>query len=155
MEGAALLFPECKKNYLPEIQNATESEINDILRKYRTVAVIGMSKNPEKAAYAVPEFLIKNGFNVIPVNPSADEILGRKAYKRLSEVPEKIDIVDVFRPSEDIPNYVDDVIKVKPKVFWEQLGIHNPAAEQKIAAAGIEVVYDHCMKVELERLNDG
>src|SRR5215472_8898292 len=104
-----------------------------------------MSKNPEKVAYTVPEFLMRKGFKVIPVNPNADEILGLKVYKRLSDVPGEIDIVDMFRPSEDIPNYVDDVIQKKPKVFWEQLGIHNAEAEEKIAAAGIKVVYNHCM----------
>jgi len=134
------------------VQNASPGEISEILKKYKTVAVIGMSKNPEKDAYRIPEILIKEGYDVIPVNPSADEILGRKSYKRLSDVPEKIDIVDVFRPSEDIPNYVDDVIKVHPEVFWEQLGIHNPEAENKIAAAGIKVVYDRCIKVELNRV---
>ena len=130
------------------VENAKPSEISEILKDYKTVAVIGMSKNPDKDAYRIPEFLIKNGFNVIPVNPTADEILGRKAYKRLADVPEKIDIVNMFRPSEDIPNYVEDVIKVKPKVFWEQLGIHNPEAEEKIAAAGIKIVYNRCMMVE-------
>jgi uncharacterized protein len=135
------------------VENANQAEISDILKNYKTVAVIGMSKNPDKEAYRIPEYLIKNGFNVIPVNPSADEILGRKAYKRLADVPEKIDIVDVFRPTEDIPNYVLDVIKVKPKVFWEQLGIHNPEAEEKIAAAGIKIVYDRCMMVELRKVH--
>jgi uncharacterized protein len=130
------------------VRNATDSEIAEILKNDKTVAVIGMSKNPEKAAYRIPKYLIDNGYNVIPVNPTTDEILGRKSYKRLSDVPEKIDIVDVFRPSEDIPNYVDEVVKVKPKVFWEQLGIHNEAAEDEIAAAGIKVVYDHCMMEE-------
>ena len=91
------------------------------------------------------------GFNVIPVNPNADEIQGRKSYKKLSDVPEEIDIVDVFRPSDDVPNYVDDITKVKPKVFWEQLGIHNSEAEEKIAAAGIKVVYDRCMMQELRK----
>jgi uncharacterized protein len=137
---------------LAELENANAAEISEILRKYKTVAVIGMSKNPEKDAYRIPEYLIQNGFNVIPVNPTADEILGRKSYKKLSDVPEKIDIVDVFRPSDDIPNYVQDVTAVKPKVFWEQLGIHNPEAEKKIAAAGIKVVYDHCMLQEHKKL---
>ncbi len=134
------------------VTNLTSSDIDDILRYSKTIAVIGMSKNPEKDAYTVPEFLMKNGFKIIPVNPTADEILGQKSYKLLSEVPGEIDIVDVFRPSEDIPNYVEDVLKKKPKVFWEQLGIHNPAAEEKIAAAGTRVVYDRCMRVELRRL---
>jgi uncharacterized protein len=138
---------------LTEVENVAESEISEILKKYRTVAVIGMSKNPEKDAYRIPDFLMKHGFKVIPVNPTAVEILGQKSYKRLSEVPEKIEIVDVFRPSEDVPNYVDDVIKAKPKVFWEQLGIHNPEAEEKIRDAGIKVVYDHCMMQQLKKLD--
>jgi uncharacterized protein len=134
------------------VQNATQKEISDILKTYKTVAVIGMSKNPEKDAHTIPEYLMKNGFKVIPVNPTADEILGQKSYKRLSDVPGAIDIVDVFRPSEDIPNYVEDVIGKRPKVFWEQLGIHNPEAEEKIAAAGIKIVYDRCMMQELRKV---
>jgi len=134
------------------VQNATQTEISDILKTYKTVAVIGLSKSPEKDAYTIPEYLLKNGFKVIPVNPTADEILGQKAYKRLSDVPGAVDIVDVFRPSEDVPNYIQDVLEKKPKVFWEQLGIHNPEAEEKIAAAGIKVVYDRCMMQELRKI---
>lgn len=138
---------------MPRVEeNATDAEISQILKKYKTVAVIGMSKNPDKDAYRIPHYLIEHGFNVIPVNPTADEIQGRKSYKKLSEVPDKIDIVDVFRPSEDIPNYVEEVIRTKPKVFWEQLGIHNPEAEEKIAAAGIKVIYDRCIMRELEKI---
>jgi uncharacterized protein len=129
-------------------------EISDILRKYKTVAMIGMSKNPEKDAYRIPKYLMENGYRVIPVNPSADEILGQKSYKRLVDVPGDIDIVDVFRPSEDVPNYVSDVIQKKPKVFWEQLGIHNPEAEEKIASAGIKVVYDRCMFQEHRKISN-
>jgi predicted CoA-binding protein len=135
------------------VQNATQQEISDILKKYKTVAVIGMSKNPEKDAYRIPEYLMKNGYQIIPVNPSADEILGQKSYKRLADVPGDIDIVDVFRPSEDVPNYLQDVIQKKPKVFWEQLGIHNPEAEEKIASAGIKVVYDRCMLQEHQKIH--
>ena len=134
------------------VQNATQQEISDILKRYKTVAVIGMSKNPEKDAYRIPEYLMKNGYQIIPVNPSAEEILGQKSYKRLADVPDEIDIVDVFRPSEDIPNYVQDVIQKKPKVFWEQLGIHNPEAEEKIASVGIKVVYDRCMLQEHQKI---
>jgi uncharacterized protein len=134
------------------VTNATPEEISDILRKYKKVAVIGMSKNPEKDAYRIPEYLSKNGYRVVPVNPSADEIMGQKSYKRLIDVPGEVDIVDVFRPSEDVPNYVQDVIQKKPKVFWEQLGIHNPEAEEKIASAGIKVVYDRCMLQEHRKL---
>jgi predicted CoA-binding protein len=135
------------------VQNATQQEISDILKRYKTVAVIGMSKNPEKDAYRIPEYLMKNGYQIIPVNPSADEILGQKSYKRLADVPGDIDIVDVFRPSEDVPNYLQDAIQKKPKVFWEQLGIHNPEAEEKIASAGIKVVYDRCMLQEHQKIH--
>lgn len=134
------------------VSNASEQEIFDILRKYKTVAVIGMSKNPEKDAYMIPLVLKNSGYKVIPVNPTADEILGEKSYKRLSDVPGDVDIVNVFRPSEDVPNYVADVVSKKPKVFWEQLGIHNEAAEEKIASAGVKIVYDRCMKIELRKM---
>ena len=134
------------------VTNASEEEIFAILKKYKTVSVIGMSKNPEKDSYMIPSYLMKKGYKVIPVNPTADEILGEKSYKRLSEVPGDVDIVDVFRPSEDIPNYVQDVLAKKPKVFWEQLGIHNEAAEEKIAASGIKIVYDRCMQIELRKM---
>jgi len=136
---------------LAGVEIATHDEISDILKNYKRVAVIGMSKNPEKDAYRIPAFLIKNGYDVIPVNPTAEEILGKKSYKKLSDIPGEIDIVDVFRPSEDIPNYVEEVIKVKPKVFWEQLGIHSPESEEKIAAAGIKVVYNRCMMQEINK----
>jgi uncharacterized protein len=140
-------------NHMPS-RNATDQEIRDILKTYKTVAVIGMSKSPEKEAYRIPEYLMKNGYRVIPVNPSAEEIQGQRSYKRLIDVPGEVDIVDVFRPSEDIPNYVEDVIKKKPKVFWEQLGIHNPAAEEKVESAGIKVVYDRCMLQEHRRISN-
>jgi uncharacterized protein len=137
------------------VENATPGEIAAILRKYKTIAVIGMSKNPEKDAYRIPEYMMKKGYHVIPVNPSADEILGEKCYKRLADVPEDVDIVDVFRPSEDVPNYVEDVIEKRPKVFWEQLGIHNSEAEDKIASEGIKVVYDRCLFQEHRKLSLG
>lgn len=134
------------------LENPSDEEIIEILKKYRKVAVIGMSKNPEKDAHTIPEYLLKNGYDIVPVNPSADEILGRRCYKKLSDVPGEIDIVDVFRPSEDVPNYVQDVIQKKPKVFWEQLGIHNPESEEMIAREGIRIVYDRCMMQELRKM---
>jgi predicted CoA-binding protein len=134
------------------VKNATDEEVTGILRKYRTIAVIGMSKNPEKDAYSIPAYMKKKGYRIIPVNPSADEILGEKSYKRLGEVPDQVDIVDVFRPSEDVPNYVSDVLAKKPKVFWLQLGIENESAEEKVSLAGIKVVYNKCLMQEHRRL---
>ena len=132
--------------------NPSDEEIKKILSNYKTVAVIGMSKNPEKDAYRIPEYLKNKGYRVIPVNPSADEILGEKAFKKLGDVPGSVDIVDVFRPSEDVPNYVEEVIAKKPKVFWLQLGIQNTSAEEKVAAAGVRVVSNRCMMAEHKRL---
>ncbi len=134
------------------IANPSDQEIKQILSNYKTVAVIGMSKNPEKDAYRIPEYLKNKGYRVIPVNPTADEILGEKAYKKLSDVPGQIDIVDVFRPSEDVPNYGDEVLAKKPKVFWLQLGIENTPAEERVTSAGIKVVFNRCIMVEHKRL---
>jgi uncharacterized protein len=139
-------------NDLADVKNPSEQEIKDILSKYKTVAVIGMSKNPEKDAYRIPEYLKNKGYVVIPVNPSANEILGEKAYAKLGDIPEDVDIVDVFRPSEDVPNYVVEVIRKKPKVFWLQLGIQNEDAEEKVSAAGIKVVFDRCMMADHKKL---
>jgi predicted CoA-binding protein len=137
---------------IQEVQNPKEQDIDRILEESKIVAVIGMSKNPEKEAYQIPAYLKEQGYRVIPVNPTAEEILGEKSYRRLKDVPGKIDIVDVFRPSEDIPNYIDDVIEKKPKVFWLQLGIHHPEAERRVAEHGIIVVHNKCMKIEHQRL---
>ena len=118
----------------------------------KNIAVVGMSKNPEKAAHYVPKFLAENGYNVIPVNPSANEILGKKCYHELSEVLEHIDIVDIFRPSEQILPVIIEAIKLRPKVIWLQEGIHSIEAESLALKAGIEVVFNRCMLAEHQRL---
>jgi predicted CoA-binding protein len=118
----------------------------------KNIAVVGMSKNPEKAAHYVPKYLTERGYNIIPVNPTADEILGKKCYHELSEIPERIDIIDVFRPSEQVLPVINDAIKLKPKVIWLQEGIHNLDAESLAQKAGIEVVFNRCMLAEHQRL---
>ena len=125
------------------------------IRKFyslKNIAVVGMSKNPEKAAHYVPKYLADNGYNVIPINPTADEILGKKCYQKINEVDEPIDIVDVFRPSDQVMPVVEEAIKKKPKVIWLQEGIHNQEAEDLARKAGIEVVFNRCMLAEHERL---
>lgn len=118
-----------------------------------TIAVVGMSKNEGKAAHYVPKFLIDHGYNVVPVNPTSSEIMGRKSYPLVSNVPEKIDIVDIFRPSEDVPGVVHDAIKKEGiKVIWMQEGIYNKEAERMAMEKGIEVVYNRCMLSEHMRL---
>lgn len=120
---------------------------------FKNIAVVGMSKNEGKAAHYVPKFLIDHGYNVIPVNPTANEIMGRKSYPQVSSVQEKIDIVDIFRPSEDVPAVVQDAIKKEGiKVIWMQEGIYSPEAERMAKEKGIEVVYNRCMLAEHMRL---
>ena len=130
------------------------SDIHKIL-ELKNIAVVGMSNTEGKPANFVPQYLIENGYNVIPVNPTTTEVLGRKTYPKVSDVPGQVDIVDVFRRSEDVPPVVDDAIKKKGiKVIWMQSGIYNQEAEIKAKENGIDVVYNRCMKVEHSMLID-
>jgi predicted CoA-binding protein len=124
----------------------SDSQIKEFYQ-FKNIAVVGVSKNEEKPSHQVPEYLIEHGYNVIPVNPTLTEVLGRKAYPSIADITERIDIVDVFRKSEDIPAVVDDVLKKKDgiKVFWMQLGIYNEDAEKKAKENGIDVVYNRCI----------
>ena len=119
----------------------SDSQIKEFYQ-FKNIAVVGVSKNEEKPSHQVPEYLIEHGYNVIPVNPTLTEVLGRKAYPSIADINERIDIVDVFRKSEDIPAVVDDVLKKKDgiKVFWMQLGIYNEEAEKKAKENGMDVV---------------
>ena len=134
-----------------ERDDHSDEEIRDIL-SYKNVAVIGMSKNSGKAAHYVPKYLSDNGFNIIPVNPTADEILNKKCYSDVGQIESDIDIVDVFRPSEQVLPVVEEAIKKKPKVIWLQEGIHNAEAEELARKAGITVVFNRCMLAEHQRL---
>lgn len=132
-----------------------DSHTDEQIRKFyslKNIAVVGMSKNPEKAAHYVPKYLADKGYNIIPVNPTADEIMGKKCYHEINEVNESIDIVDVFRPSDQVMSVVEEAIKKKPKVIWLQEGIHNQEAEELARNVGIEVVFNRCMLAEHERL---
>ena len=129
----------------------TDDEIKNFL-SLKKVAVIGMSRSKSKAAHFVPKYLLENGFDIIPINPNSDEILTKKCYKEITEVEGDIDIVDVFRPSEDILPFVRDAIKKNPKVIWLQEGIHNEEAENLAREHGIDVVFNRCMLAEHQRL---
>jgi len=129
----------------------SDEEIIEILN-LKKVAVIGMSKHQEKAAHFVPKYLLENGFDIIPVNPNSDEILNKKCYKEINDIKDDIDIVDVFRPSEDVLPFVKDAIKKNPKVIWLQEGIHNEEAENLAREHGIDVVFNRCMLAEHQRL---
>jgi uncharacterized protein len=130
----------------------TDSHSSIDIRKIlelKNIAVVGMSNTAGKPANFVPKYLIQHGYNVIPVNPTTSEVLGRKSYPKVSDASEETDIVDIFRRSEDIPPVVDDVIKKKGiKVIWMQSGIYNEEAERKAKENGMDVVYNRCMKVE-------
>jgi predicted CoA-binding protein len=121
------------------------------------IAVVGCSSTPGKAAHEIPKYLQRHGYRIVPVNPTADEILGETAYSALEEVPDEIGLVDVFRPSEEVSGIVDQVLarhesRGDAGAIWLQLGIRDDDAAARAEAAGIEVVQDRCMKVEHGRL---
>jgi len=134
-----------------EKDSHSDEEIKEIF-SLKNVAVVGMSKNKEKAAHYVPKYLSDNGFNIIPVNPTADQILDKKSYHSLDEIDQDIDIVDVFRPSDQVLPVIQEAIKKKPKVIWLQEGIHNSEAEELAREEGIKVVFNRCMLAEHQRL---
>jgi predicted CoA-binding protein len=130
------------------------SDIRKILEQ-KNIAVVGMSKNEGKPAHFVPKYLIEHGYNVIPVNPTITEVLGRKSYPSIADIPDDVDVVDVFRRSEDVPPVVNDAINKKGiKVIWMQSGIYNEEAERKAKEKGIDVVFNRCMMIEHNRLFD-
>ena len=130
----------------------TDEALREIL-ELDTVAVVGCSTTPEKDAHEVPKYLLEQGYNVVPVNPFADEIFGREAFDSLSAVPDEVDIVDVFRPSEEVSGIVDEAIdREDVAVVWTQLGIRDDEAARRAEEAGKRVVQDRCLKIEHERL---
>ena len=134
-----------------EKDDHSDDEIKQIF-SLKNVAVIGMSRHPEKAAHFVPKYLSEQGFNILPVNPMSSEILNKKCYSSVTEVDEPIDIVDVFRPSDQVLPFVKEAITMKPKVIWLQQGIHNQEAEELARKEGIKVVFNRCMLAEHQRL---
>lgn len=126
--------------------------MKDILTSAKTIASVGLSSNQEKESYWIVSYLKEQGYHIIPVNPTADEILGEKAYPDLESIPEPIDVVQVFRRSEDVPPVVDSAIKAGAKVVWMQEGIVNEEAAQKAREAGLQVVMDACMRMTHRRL---
>jgi predicted CoA-binding protein len=122
-----------------------------ILKAYKTIAVVGLSSNPSRPSHGVASYLQEVGYRIIPVNPNEREVLGAKSYGRVEDVPEKIEIVDIFRRAEDVPPVVDGAIRAGAKVVWMQLDIVNDAAAEKARAAGLTVVMDACMLIEHKR----
>ena len=127
------------------------ADIDRVLSQYRTVAVVGASSDPDRASYEVAGFLKAQGYHMIPVTPRGGEILGETVYPNLTSIPEKVEVVDIFRRPEDVPPIVDEAISIGANVVWMQLGIVNEEAAAKARAAGLTVVMDHCMKEETEK----
>ena len=123
-----------------------------ILGKYRNVAIVGLSPNPERPSYVVADYLMENGYHVIPVNPGAKEIMGETSYPDLKSVPERVEIVDIFRRSEDVMPIVEDAINIDARVVWMQEGVINEEAAEKARNAGLLVVMDKCIAKEHRRL---
>ena len=139
------------KVHLPDGWNQGGDAVAQILRNAKTIAVVGLSSNPARASNEVASYLKGAGYRIIPVNPNETEVLGEKAYARLEDVPEPVDIVDVFRKSEDVGPVADAAIAVKAKVVWMQLGIENTEAAEKARKAGLAVVENACLLVEHKR----
>jgi predicted CoA-binding protein len=129
-----------------------DTMMKEILLSAKTIASVGLSSNPQKESYGIALYLKEQGYRIIPVNPTTPEVFGEKSYPDLESVPEKIDVVQVFRKPEDVPPVVDDAIKVGAKVVWMQEGIVNEEAAQKAREAGLQVVMDACMRATHQRL---
>jgi len=132
--------------------NHSDNEIRKMYN-FKNIAVVGMSRDPVKAAHFVPKYMIERGYNIIPINPSANEILGKRTYAKVSDIKSQVDMIDVFRPSEDVYSVVEDSVK-KPgvRVIWLQEGIHNAEAEKMALDNKINVVFNRCIMAEHMRL---
>src|SRR3954471_13354848 len=126
-----------------------------ILRDNRVIAVVGLSADWFRPSYFAAKYMLEHGYRVIPVNPKYPEILGQRCYKTLREVPEKIDLVDVFRKTQDVMPIAEEAIAVGARVLWQQLGVRNEEAAARARAAGLETVMDRCVKIEHGRLFGG
>jgi predicted CoA-binding protein len=126
-----------------------EDPADKILSESKTIAVVGLSDKPERPSNEVAAFLKSKGYRIIPVNPSIREALGEKAYASLSEIPEKVDVVDVFRRPEEVPPIAEEAVKIGARFFWMQEGVRSDRAREILDAAGIPNVMDRCMKKEL------
>jgi predicted CoA-binding protein len=135
--------------------NEDINTLRRILKQARTIAVVGLSANWWRPSYFAAKYMLEHGYRVIPVNPAYPEVLGEKCYASLRDIPEKVDIVDCFRKSEEIPAIAADAVAIGAKVLWMQLGVINHDAAATARAAGLDVVMDRCVKIEHARLFGG
>jgi predicted CoA-binding protein len=130
-------------------------KLRRILKGSRTIAVVGLSAQWHRPSFFAAKYMQEHGYRVIPVNPTYPEILGEKSYKSLADIPEKVDVVDCFRKSAEIPMLAEEAIAIGAKVLWMQLGVENAAARARAEAAGLEVVENRCVKIEHGRFFGG
>jgi len=133
-------------------KNPTTDETKNIFAKYKVIAIVGLSDDPEKDSNKVAKYLMQKGYNIIPVNPTKKEILGLISYPDLKSIPQSVDIVDIFRKSEAIPAIVDEAMEIGAKVVWMQLGLSSNASAQKARNAGLEVVQSKCIMQEHKKI---
>jgi predicted CoA-binding protein len=129
-------------------------DIDEILKNSRTVAIVGVSPKEDRPSYRVASYLKSEGYDMIPVNPACSEVLGETSYPDLLSLPRPVDVVDIFRRSEDVPPIVEQAIKIKAKVVWMQEGIVNETAARMARQAGLKVIMDHCMRKEHMRFKE-
>ena len=130
-----------------------DNKIKDILTKYKTIAVVGCSKDPSKASNRIPAMMKKHGYKIIPVNPTADVILGEKCYHSLKEIRDlEVDMINIFRPGSEVPKIIEESLFLNPKVIWLQLGISSEEGAKISEKNGIDIVIDRCIKIEYSRL---
>jgi predicted CoA-binding protein len=130
-----------------------ESAIAELLASSKTIAVVGLSSKPFRPSFGVSQYLQSKGYRVIPVNPNESLILGEKCYARLDDIPEKIDIVDIFRRSELVPEVVDAAIRIRARAIWMQEGVENEPSAARARSAGLFIVMDRCIAKELHKLH--
>lgn len=130
------------------INSLTNDGIGDLLRKAKTIAVVGLSSDPMRPSFGVSQYMQRKGYQIIPVNPNESSVLGEKAYPSLSDIPDKIDLVDVFRRPEFVPEIVEEAIRLKVPALWLQEGVIHEAAAKRAREAGLTVVMDHCILKE-------
>jgi predicted CoA-binding protein len=124
------------------------NRLREILQNYQRIAVVGLSNNPERPSHQVASYLLRHGYNVIPVNPSLTEVLGRRCYPSLRDIPGGVDMVDCFRKPEDLAAVVEDTIAIGARCLWLQLGVAETKAIQRAEDHGIEVIVERCIKIE-------
>jgi uncharacterized protein len=129
-----------------------DNEMTGLLRTAKTIAVVGLSSNPMRPSFGVSRFLQRQGFRIIPVNPNETEVLGERAYASLKDVPDSVDIVNIFRRPTRVPEVVDEALAKGVRCIWMQEGVINHEAARKAEAAGLQVVMDRCILKELARL---